>query len=150
MPAHPFVVLPLRLLLGALFLLAAAPKILDPAAFAIAVDNYHFLPTVLVNLWALFLPWTELIVGVVLVLGLSGPRPCDRLTEAAALLSALMYLSFFVALSWALAKGLDIDCGCFNPKGTDRINYLYLLRDGSLFCGSLLILAFHRRFARQG
>jgi uncharacterized membrane protein YphA (DoxX/SURF4 family) len=141
--------LPLRLLLGALFLWAAAPKIMDPAAFALAVDNYHFLPTPLVNLWALTLPWVELLVGLALVLGPSGRPPCDRLTPAAALLSALMYLSFLIALSWALAHKLDIDCGCFNPNGAGVITWWYLLRDGSLLIASLLVLIFHPRFAEK-
>ena len=143
----PFVMLPLRLLVAAMFLLAAPPKILDSTGFATAVDNYHFLPTALVNLWAMVLPWTELLVGVLLVIGLRSQRPLDRVTDAAALLASLMYLSFVIALSWALAKGLNIDCGCFSTKGTATINYWYLLRDGSLLGASVLVLAFHRDFA---
>ncbi|NLH50107.1 MAG: DoxX family membrane protein [Myxococcales bacterium] len=147
--ASPWVMLTLRLLLGALFLVAATPKILDPAAFALAVDNYHFLPTPLVNLWALVLPWTELSVGLLLVMGLGGARPVDQLTEAAALLSALMYLSFLIALSWALWQQLDIDCGCFNPRGADTITKAYLLRDGSLLIASVLVLLFHHRLEER-
>lgn len=147
--AHPLVMLSLRWLLGALFLVAAAPKILDPAAFALAVDNYHFLPTPLVNLWALVLPWTELLVGLILVMGLSGARPLDQVTEAAALLSALMYLSFLIALSWALYRQLDIDCGCFNPSGVETITKMYLLRDSSLLVASALVLCYHRRMEER-
>ena len=138
--------LPLRLLLGALFLIAASPKILDSAAFTLAIDNYHFLPSPLVNLWGIVLPWVEIVVGCLLVLGPGGVKPFDKLTEAAAALSALMYLSFFIALAFALARNFDINCGCFDPSGTDTINWLYLLRDGSMFIASLLVFWYHPKF----
>ena len=142
---RPVVTVPLRLVLAAMFLYAAPPKILDAAGFAVSVDNYHFLPTPLVNLWALFLPWTELFVGALLLLSLTGARIFDRATKAAGLLSSLMYLSFVIALAWALAKHLNIDCGCFSTKGTAVINYWYLLRDGSLLCASVIVFFFPPR-----
>jgi len=144
-----FVVLGCRSLLAVLFFWAAVPKIMDPAAFATAIDNYHFLPTLLVNLWAMVLPWVELTVGIALLLGPNFDRPFDGLTEAAALLSALMYLSFVIALGSALVRGLDIDCGCFNPAGTSVINWTYLLRDSSLLAASLIVFFFHRRLAER-
>jgi len=140
-----YVVLACRLLVGALFLTAAVPKIIDPAGFAINIDNYHFLPTFLVNIWAIGLPWVELLIGVILVIGPAINRPLDTLTEASALISALLYLSFIIALSAALARGLDIDCGCFATDGIGRINYWYLLRDSSLLAASLVVFFFHRR-----
>jgi len=81
-----------------------------------------------------------LLVGIILILAPSFRPPLDALTEGAALLSTLMYLSFFIALSWALAHGFDINCGCFAQNGIDKINWWYLLRDGSLFLISLLVL----------
>lgn len=142
-----FVLMLCRFILAGVFLAAAVPKILDPAAFAIAVDNYHFLPTFLVNFWALVLPWVELLVGVVLLLGPAADPPLDKLTEASALLSALMYLSFIIALSAALARDLDIACGCFDPKSAGSIDVFYLLRDSSLLLASLVVLFFHHRLA---
>jgi putative oxidoreductase len=146
--ASVWVQFPLRWLLGGMFLVAAAPKIMDPAAFSMAVDNYRFLPTPLVNLWALFLPWVELFVGVILVMGPGGKRPLDRLTEAAALLSALMYLSFLIGLITALVRGLDIGCGCFRPDGTDSITWLYPVRDLSFLAASLVVVFFHDAMRR--
>jgi uncharacterized membrane protein YphA (DoxX/SURF4 family) len=143
-----FVVLGCRFVLAVLFMWAAVPKIMDPNAFATAIDNYHFLPHVLVNLWGIVLPWVELTVGVILLLGPASDPPYDSVTEAAALVSALMYLSFVIALAAALARGLDIDCGCFNQGGNGVINWTYLVRDSSLLAASLVVFAFHRRLAK--
>lgn len=123
----------MRLGIGGLFLGACISKIANPESFAIAVNNYHFLPSALVNLWAIFLPWVEAFVGILIILGI--------FVEASALLSALMYLSFFIALSFALSKGFDISCGCFNPEDSNsKINTLYLFRDGALLLVSVWIL----------
>jgi uncharacterized membrane protein YphA (DoxX/SURF4 family) len=131
---NEYVILALRLFIGGMFVFASITKILHPDKFAIAIDNYHFLPTSLVNLWALTLPWVELFVGLFLVAGI--------FTEGAALVSALMYVSFIIALSSALARGLDISCGCFEQAGQEKggsISWLYLVRDSSLLAGSLII-----------
>ena len=126
-----------RLLIGGVFLYACADKIASPERFAIAVDNYRFLPPQLVNLWAVVLPWLELFLGLFMVLGV--------FVEASALLSAMMYLSFFVALAAALSKGLDISCGCFElDEAESRIGKLYLVRDFSLMVASLWIMLGYR------
>jgi uncharacterized membrane protein YphA (DoxX/SURF4 family) len=134
---NPVVILLLRLVIGGLFVVAAVPKIASPEQFAIAVDNYHFLPEALVNIWAIALPWIELVVGLLLIGGIW--------VEAAAMLSALMYLSFVIALSSALARGLDIACGCFD-QGDEKakIDFLYLIRDSSLLLGSIGVLLGYR------
>ncbi len=135
--ANPILVLALRLVVGGLFVYAAIDKIAHPHKFAIAIDNYHFLPEILVNLWAIGLPWLELFIGLLLIAGV--------FVQASALVSALLYLSFFIALSAALARGLDISCGCFEMDDAKaRINSLYLVRDFSLFVGSLWIVFGYR------
>lgn len=127
----------LRLLIGGLFVYASVNKIQAPEEFAIAIDNYHFLPQSLVNFWAITLPWVELAIGLFLILGV--------FVEASALISALLYLSFFIALSYALSKGLDIGCGCFDLNDEKaRISKIYLLRDFSLFLASVWILYGYR------
>ncbi len=147
--SSPWTQFSLRWVIGALFLAAAVPKIMEPGDFAMAVDNYRFLPTLLVNLWALFLPWTELFVGVILIMGPSFRKPFDKITNGAALLSALMYLSFLIAMSAALIKGLDIGCGCFRPEGTDPINRLYLVRDASFLTASLIVFYYHPKMVAK-
>ncbi len=98
----------LRLFLGLIFVYAGIGKVLHPAAFAEAVSNYQILPQSLVNFVAIVLPWVELLVGSCLVLGIFLP--------GAVFLANLLLLSFFVALVAAFARGLNIECGCFNTS----------------------------------
>lgn len=65
----------LRLLLGAVFLLASFDKILHPQAFAQTVYNYQILTDGFVNLAAIMLPWLELLLGVCLSAVSGSPAP---------------------------------------------------------------------------
>jgi putative oxidoreductase len=107
----------LRLLLGAVFVYASLSKIADPAAFSRTVYHYQLLPGWAVNPVAIILPWIELLVGVLLVIGV-------RL-RGALVVAITSLVVFLVAMSTALARGLNIDCGCFSASGTplgmDRI-----------------------------
>lgn len=132
-----------RVVLGALFLYAGAIKIVDPAAFALAVYNYHILPAWLVNVTAIILPWVEVVAGILLVLGLWIP--------GGALIVSAMLLVFTTALGFNLSRGLDIACGCFSTAPTaEKITWWYLLRDSSLMAASFLVLfADHGRYSLQ-
>jgi uncharacterized membrane protein YphA (DoxX/SURF4 family) len=95
----------LQIFVGAFFIYAAYSKVLDPATFAKSINNYHILPDQWVNGFAIFLPWLEILCGLVLIF----VRP---LRGAATLLTVLMLLVFIAAFAIALSKGLDILCGC--------------------------------------
>jgi uncharacterized membrane protein YphA (DoxX/SURF4 family) len=113
---HPFRLAPLlatgaRLGVAALFLLAAWPKLLDPAAFSTAINNYRLLPPLGSALVGHSLPWLELVTAIALLL----PRP--RLRQGAWLLATLLSALFLTAQTTAWARGLDISCGCFGTGG---------------------------------
>jgi len=107
--------------LAAIFLAAALPKILDPSSFAFDISHYALVPDLLVNPMAAVLPWIEAVTGLALLSGFAA--------EGAVLLANLMLLTFLGALGWALAKGLDIDCGCFGHSGARGHVGLAFLRD---------------------
>ena len=133
---HAWVALPVRLYLGGVFLLACFFKILDPAEFALGVATYQILPLQLINLQALVLPWVELLTAVMLVVGFR--------TRAAALLIAGMMVMFIVALSLALAQGLEMGCGCFASEGDDPISATTMVRDGIWLAMAAYVLVFDR------
>ena len=112
-----------RLTLAGIFIYASLDKIAHPAAFAKDVYNYQILPDALINLTALVLPWLELFLGLCLLAGIWLPG-------AVLTVNGLMVV-FLAALVFNLARGLDINCGCFST-GSDAPAMSagwYLLRD---------------------
>lgn len=101
-----------QIALGVLFVIAALPKLADPPSFAHMIYNYRILPGSLVNLFALVLPWFELLAGIALLLGLW--------TRTSALLIGLLLLVFIAAISFNLLRGNAIDCGCFDVRAAGR------------------------------
>ena len=57
------------------------------------------------NLLSIVLPILELLVGTCLVLGI--------MLDGAAIISAGMMVVFIIAISQAIFRGIDINCGCF-------------------------------------
>jgi uncharacterized membrane protein YphA (DoxX/SURF4 family) len=125
---------PARWYLGALFVGASLHKIAEPGAFALDIATYDLLPLGLVNLAAIVLPWVELVAGALLLVGF-------RVRPAALLVTGMMAV-FLAALVIALARGLDMSCGCFASQGAeeDPISRLTVLRDLAWLGLSLLVV----------
>ena len=134
---HAWLALAARLYLAYVFLFACWFKIQDPTAFALSIATYQLLPLPLINITALVMPWTELLAGAMLLLGLR--------VRAAALLVVAMMVVFMIALSWALYLGLDMSCGCFaSSSDADPISGLTMLRDAGWLALGLYVLVFDR------
>ena len=117
---NKWVIFAFRISLGVVFLYASFDKIRDPGNFAGNIQNYQLLPYGITNLFSILLPWVELYVGTCLILGI--------FVDGAALLSTGMMVMFIIALGQALARGLDIECGCFSQEGS-LVGLNTLLRD---------------------
>ena len=94
-----------RLLVGGVFVYAGVTKVVDLSTFAEEIANYQVVPPATVPWFAAAMPGIEILAGGLLVLGLWA-------RSSAALLTALLVM-FIVALSQALARGIDLRCGCF-------------------------------------
>jgi uncharacterized membrane protein YphA (DoxX/SURF4 family) len=129
----------LRLLLGTVFVYSSADKVLDPARFAVAVRGYEILPVELTNLFALALAWSELLAGVMLILGVY--------TRQAAAAILLLLVAFVVAIVTTIVRGMIIDCGCFTNEGGTQTGYRLVVRNIFLIAASLMVLRFDRGFA---
>jgi len=99
-----------RLGLAAVWLLSGFEKASDPRETIVAVRSYELLPESLVSTVAAMLPYLEISLGVLLVLGFA--------TRLAAVLSAALLLVFIGGVISAAVRGLSIDCGCFGGGGT--------------------------------
>lgn len=121
----------LRVALGAVFLYAALIKIANLPAFAGNVAAYQLLPYAGNYLAAAILPWIEAICGLLLVTGW-------RARSAAALVAAMNML-FIVLLFSTVARGLDIDCGCFRQGGEKTTAWTAIFRDIMLLVAAVFV-----------
>ena len=95
-----------RLILGYIFIYASIDKIIDPISFSNVIDNYHITPIILNNLFALFIPWLEFIIGVCLIFNLK--------VQGASFLSIILLVWFIFILTQAILRGINVECGCFD------------------------------------
>ena len=133
------VMLIFRLVLGATFIYASLDKIAHPEQFARIIYNYKILPDFFINIFAVTLPWVELIAGLLLILGL--------FTESASLLICFLLVVFVVAISINLYRGVDLNCGCFStdPAGKKEGANLLIKDFIYLFLG-IMVFFFHKNF----
>jgi len=103
---HPWLTIRVQIALGAIFVIAAWPKIADPPSFAHMIYNYRLVPSSLINISSLVMPWIEILAGLALILGVWK-------TAARNVIIALLAV-FIVAISINLMRDNAIDCGCFN------------------------------------
>ena len=112
---------------------AGLAKISDPETAAQAVRAYRILPESLVRPFGYGLPFLELAVALLLVIGLG--------TRIAAFVSGVLLLVYISSIASVWARGIAIDCGCFGGGGAvaaSKTEYLQeILRD----TGFLLLTA---------
>ena len=130
--SQKWIIVILRYLIALIFIYAAAGKIIHPAEFAKNIDNYRILPYLLVTIMAAVLPWLEFLCGLLFMFG--------RWLKGAALVVIIMNVIFIVAITSALARGLDITCGCFVLSGEGaRLSYSRLLEDIFLLIATVMM-----------
>ena len=123
-----------RIILGAVLIYASIDKIIYPNAFAKIIYNYQILPGDAINVAALVLPWLELVTGLFLIFQIWTP--------GTTVLTNILLIVFMGAIIFALARGLNIDCGCFSISGgKSAINTMTLFRDFSFILMALFLLA---------
>jgi uncharacterized membrane protein YphA (DoxX/SURF4 family) len=122
----------MRALVAVTFIYASVDKIANPGDFAQNVYYYRLVPMALLHTFALLLPWVEMVAGIALLI--------PSVTRGAALLSGLMTLVFVVGITAALARGLDISCGCFNTGAGHKVGLDLLYRDILLLAGCFLLV----------
>jgi uncharacterized membrane protein YphA (DoxX/SURF4 family) len=142
--AQPWLTLLARLILGAVLLIAGALKVPNLPKSAMAVRAYEMLPIPLANFLGYTLPWIEIGIGMLLIVGVT--------VKISGALGALTMLAFIIAIAQAWARGLSIDCGCFGGGGTidpEDTKYLSeIIRDiGLMALGIFLYLYPKGRFA---
>lgn len=112
---NPYITLFARVLIGCVFVIAAVGKVADPAKFANEIIKYNLLPDASVNIMALVLPWIELCCGIFILAGVK--------LRANSALVGLMLIVFTSAVLISMARGLDINCGCFGDAKKEKVGW---------------------------
>jgi len=136
--AQPWIGLISRLVLGGVLFGAGYLKVNKLDISQMAVRSYELLPISIANFLGIFLPFFEIAVGLLLILGAA--------TRVVAALGGFTMFIFIIAISQAWARGLNIDCGCFGGGGTvapGETRYLQeILRDAGLVALALFLIRY--------
>ena len=116
----------LATLFGGVFLYAGVLKARDPIVFLDDVRSFQMLADPYAAWLAISLPWLEIFAGLAVITGV--------LRAGGLLLLNAALLVFFVAISWAWYRGIDIRCGCFGDSGSASASdyFTLLARDAAL------------------
>ncbi len=146
-----------RLVLGGIFVYAGYSKLFLPnfipwplfalrfslstnlSNFAVQVESYKLLSAGGVSFVAHTLPFAEIILGLLLLIGW-------QLRIWASLITLIM-LGFLGAVSRAYILHMDINCGCFSTP--EPLTGMTIVRDGTLAALALLMTVFAFLEARK-
>ena len=135
---QPWIALVARLVLGGVLLAAGLLKYKHLDKSQIAVRAYELLPISLANFLGIVLPFLEIGIGILLILGAA--------IRISAICGSILMAIFIIGISQAWARGLSIDCGCFGGGGQvapGSANYLpEILRDLGLALLGIFLFRF--------
>ena len=123
-----------RFVLGAVFVLAGGMKVAHPAAFFSDLLGFGVpFPEIFLRVVAAGLPWLEVLAGFGLLLNF-WPETIRPVVSGLCLIFVLM-------LGQAVARGLDLNCGCFGSDGRGWFERpaVALVRAVILFAASLYL-----------
>ncbi|RMD48370.1 MAG: hypothetical protein D6830_07000 [Ignavibacteria bacterium] len=135
--SNKYLLLLFRFLIGFVFVFAAINKIAFPNDFALSIENYRIIPLFAVNIIAIYLPWLELIIGILLIFNVN-------VKENSFLSTALLSLFTLMVLQ-AVIRGLNIECGCFGTHDGQKVGLLKISENILLICISFILYKFGSR-----
>ena len=112
----PLTIRVFQVAIGILMAWAGLAKIGNLHGFAEQLHNFRMMPVPIENLIAISLPWIELVAALALIFGVRA--------RAGAILTALLLAAFTAAILVAMARGLDIECGCFGTNDATRVGWV--------------------------
>ena len=120
-----------RVLLGGLLFYAGFAKMQNLPKFAEDIAHFRMLPEALSHVLAIVLPWNEIVVGSLLIFGIW--------SRAAALASLFLFTVFSIAVASAIARKLNINCGCMGDAGASKVGLLKLAEDAAYLAVSAYV-----------
>lgn len=132
-----------RLVFGAVMLYAGVTKAGNIPQTQQATRAYQLLGYELSNAWGMAMPWVEIVVGFLLIVGF--------MTRFAAVIGSLLMIAFLIGIISVWVRGIKIDCGCFGGAGgaiADPAYGMETLRDvGLLVLSGWLVIWERTKFS---
>jgi uncharacterized membrane protein YphA (DoxX/SURF4 family) len=119
-----------QILIGLIFAASSLAKLGDMHSFAEEVHNFKLLPIALDHLVAMTLPWIELVAALALLLGVRA--------RSGAIVAAFLMAVFTTGVVIAMARGLDIECGCFGTADGTRVGLVKVLENSGMLALALI------------
>ena len=116
-----WLVLALRIVLGAIFIVAGATKVGHADLFAAQIAGFRLLSPAVIAPIAIALPFLEILLGIYLIIGL--------FTRAAAWIAVALLAIFDLAIASAVVRGMSVSCGCFGPNDATVTTWSEVARD---------------------
>lgn len=129
---NTYLVFVARIIISIMFIIVGVGKIAHPEEFAREINNYQILPLIFVNPLAIFLPWLELITGLMILFGIQ--------LRANAIIVFGMLIVFTTGIAIAVAKGLSIDCGCYSQIAAQKVGIPKILENIGLIILTLILI----------
>jgi len=128
-----YLILAIRLVLGATFLVSAAAKLISPAAFGSSIESFGLLTPAFMPFFTYFIPAAELLLALALL---------GRVQlEKTATVAALLLLVFIMAAASASISGAAVkNCGCFGEIYRSGLGVGFFVRNGALLFLVLLLV----------
>lgn len=124
-----------RLALGSVFMLSGFTKLFDRHGFVKKVAAFGILPSSIAKAYGQCLPFVELFVGFLLVVGYQ--------TLFATVLCVILLTSFIIAIVIVLTRGEALSCSCFGNTQNDVISRNTLFRDIFFLLSAFCVLFLH-------
>jgi uncharacterized membrane protein YphA (DoxX/SURF4 family) len=125
------VVFVIRVLVGALLLVAGILKVGHAPELAASIAGFRLLPPSVVGPLALALPYVEIFLGAYLAAGL--------FTRVIASIAALQFLCYAAAVASAVVRHIPANCGCFGPNDATVADWPHVALDLVLTAASAFV-----------
>ena len=126
-----YVIFGIRIIIGAVLVVAGILKAPDPTALASTIAGFQLVPAALAGPMGVFLPWFEMLLGGYLIVG--------YLTRVAAWVAFGEFAVFAAAIASVVVRGIHISCGCFGQGDTAPASWIDVARDGLLAAAALMV-----------
>jgi uncharacterized membrane protein YphA (DoxX/SURF4 family) len=113
-----------RVLVGALFVVAGSTKVGHFNDLASAIAGFRILPEPVVAPLAVLLPFVEIGVGLYLISGL--------FTRGTAIFAAVQLAIYSAAIASAVLRHIPASCGCFGPQDQAKADWPHVAIDLAL------------------